>query len=193
MVFNKRIKNIVLFSVIVMLVFFVKVWYGVSATVENHELRQRQGVRDSVFGEIEALAKENFYEGKNVTNLEGKKVGKFKSFMDYKMISDETSNQYALQKSARTGYYGIRYYNELPMIAVAPSVAGVGDVVKVEFSDKSWGFFVVGDLKDETDLIHPDGSVIEFIVDTPNIPKDVLKSGTFERIYEGYVERITKL
>lgn len=119
--------------------------------------------------------------------------GKFKSYMDYSAITNEGSTQFKLQQSATTGDYGIRYFDGLPMIAVAKRFGLSGEILKIKFSSGQEGYFMIGDTKAGTNFAHPDGSVVEFIVDTNYIPNDVSVMGSFNSIYGGTVEEISKV
>lgn len=100
----------------------------------------------------------------------------FKTFMDYRCITAASSGQYALQKTAATGQYGIRYYGDLPMIAVGTYYTDcVSTVVRVHLENGKTFDAMVGDIKDdehttETNQVMPNGNCVEFIVDTKSIP-----------------------
>lgn len=113
--------------------------------------------------------------------------GNFKSYMDYEVISNTDSYQYQLQQKAKTGDYGIRYYNNLPMVAVSSAIGSVGSKINVTFSTGKTYSFVVGDIKGGTDFASADGSVIEFIVDTDQVPDYILNAGSYGVVYEGTV------
>lgn len=113
--------------------------------------------------------------------------GNFKSYMDYEVISNTDSYQYQLQQKAKTGDYGIRYYNNLPMVAVSSAIGSVGSKINVTFSTGKTYSFVIGDIKGGTDFASADGSVIEFIVDTDQVPDYILNAGSYEVVYEGTI------
>jgi hypothetical protein len=114
----------------------------------------------------------------------------FKSFMDYRTISSQTSDQSQLQRFSQTGEYGIRIYNYAYMIAVGSGWGfSVGDYVIILFDQASPIGCVVGDIKSDSDtdkLTHTkdkvNGSIIEFIVQTEKIPKKVQISGSFNSV-----------
>jgi hypothetical protein len=121
----------------------------------------------------------------------------FKSWMDYRTITDETSAQYTLQQDASTGLHGIRYYAGLPMIAIGTGWgASVGDYVIVQFEDRTPMGCIVGDIKSDvhTDSTHRwclvNGSVIEFIVDSDYISQTTKITGSFTNIYPSPVTNI---
>ena len=114
----------------------------------------------------------------------------FKSYMDYRTITDETSAQYTLQQDASTGLHGIRYYAGLPMVAIGTGWgASVGDYIIILFENKNPMGCIVGDLKQDvhTDSTHRrclvNGSVVEFIVDVDYISKTTKLTGSFTSIY----------
>ena len=49
---------------------------------------------------------------------------------------------------------------------------------------------VIGDIKAGTSLQHPDGSVVEFIVDTGSMRSDVRRDGSFHNIHKGIIEKV---
>ncbi|GEM_PF-6126771 len=125
-----------------------------------------------------------------VNNIESLGVGSFKSFMDYRAISAVGSVQYELQQSAVTGEYGIRTYNGRFMVAVASTFGQAGDSIDVVLENGTVLPCVIGDIKAGTALMGGDGSVVEFIVDTPHIPSEVMQMGSFHVIFPGNVASI---
>lgn len=124
-------------------------------------------------------------------------IANFKSWMDYRTITDETSAQYTLQQNASTGLHGIRYYAGLPMVAIGTGWgASVGDYVIVQFENRVPLGCIVGDLKQDihTDSTHRwclvNGSVIEFIVDSDYISKTTKVTGSFTNVYPSPVTNI---
>lgn len=109
----------------------------------------------------------------------------FKSYMDYRMITDTSSKQYKLQQDAYTNEHGLREYNGLIMIAIAGF--NVGDELKLILDNGSEVDVIVGDLKANTRCLHPDGSMVEFIVYTPQLSNNVRLSGNVSELYEGKI------
>lgn len=116
----------------------------------------------------------------------------FKTFMDYRAITDKTSGQYQLQQSAKTNEAGFRTYNGLPMIALGTYyVEKVSYTVRVHLDNGNTFSAVVGDIKDdahttETNQVMPNGNVVEFIVDGDSIPAICWKTGDMSYADEAY-------
>lgn len=109
----------------------------------------------------------------------------FKSYMDYRMITDTSSKQYELQQHAYTNENGLREYEGLIMIAIAGF--NVGDHLKLELDSGKEVDVIVGDLKADTSCLHPDGSMVEFIVYTPSLSDRVRLTGNVSELYEGKI------
>lgn len=118
----------------------------------------------------------------------------FKTYMSYKAITLKTSPQWKLQEKAYTGDYGIRMVDGRYCVALGSAWAreigtkldvymDTGEVIKV----------ILGDCKQD---IHTDktnrygarnGDVLEFIVDTAAMPKEVKNCGNYGIIFKGKV------
>ena len=116
----------------------------------------------------------------------------FKSWMDYRKITSTTSDQYMYQQKAITNRNGIRVYEGHLMVAMSATYGSVGDTFKITFEDGNFILAIIGDIKAETDCTHPDGSMIEFIVDADLIPEDVKNSGNFNKLYVGAITSIER-
>lgn len=112
--------------------------------------------------------------------------GQFKSYMDYQTVTDKTSRQYNLLQSPNItiNEQGLCCYRldgvDYPLVAVGSGVeAQIGQRLDVSIQNPETGEVVVikviiSDSKkdehtDPTNLIHSDGSVIEFLVDTKKL------------------------
>ena len=95
-----------------------------------------------------------------------------KSYMDYRCITSTGSNQYRLQRSAYTGDNGLRMVNGRYCIAVGSYyTTTIGQYIDVELKNGKVIKAILADCKadihtDKTNRINPNGSVIEFVVDT---------------------------
>ena len=96
-----------------------------------------------------------------------------KSYMDYRFISAKSSDQYRLQKSlGYTGNYGIRMVGERYCVAVGSYyTTTIGQYIDIELENGNVIQGILADCKDdahtdETNRINPNGSVVEFVVDT---------------------------
>lgn len=114
----------------------------------------------------------------------------FKSYMDYRAITSPSSNQYKLQKIAYTED-GYRKVEDRLMVAMANF--SVGDKLDIHLSSGELIKVIIGDIKASTACSHPDGSILEFIVDTKTMDKGVKISGNFNDIYEGTIKLIEKI
>lgn len=137
---------------------------------------------------IEEPTKENLIALKDIpTNMY--------CFMDYRKITDKTSNQYKLQTKCATGNYGIRTYEGKYYAAALGSYFSntIGDTFHVVLENGTEFDIIVGDCKDNGDAPyygHPTinydkqecVNVIEFIVDENEIPGVVIRTGTFSAI-----------
>lgn len=126
----------------------------------------------------------------------------FKSYMDYRAITNTHSEQYQLQKVSSTDENGLRVHNGYYLIALGTYYSSnVGDKFKITLDTGEELLCEVGDIKadsstDETNrYVECNGNIVEFIVDTKKLPKEVRLMGTVSVIdgFEGSVESIEKL
>ena len=123
----------------------------------------------------------------------------FKSYMDYRCITNRSSRQYKLQRKAVTnksnglrmikGRYCIAlgsYYTR-KIGAKVDLVMGSGKVVKC----------ITADMKSDRDTVnnhrqHRDGSVAEFVVDTRKLSKKVRRMGdvSYTSPFKGRIKKI---
>lgn len=117
----------------------------------------------------------------------------FKTYMDYRCITDKTSAQYELQQFAWTDEDGFRRIDNDYIVAMGTYYAeNVGDRFKVTLDTDNEITVIIGDIKQD---IHTDyfnqytpiydengiffsGNVLEFIVDTDVLPKVPRRLGT---------------
>ena len=128
----------------------------------------------------------------------------FKSYMDYRCITDRNSPQYKLQGECWTDKNGLRRFGDDYVIAVGSYYAeSVGERLEITLDNGEEFTAVVGDFKadahtDGTHRYYPmsDGNknVIEFIVDTGSLDKKAKKMGDISYIegFEGNIESVTK-
>lgn len=128
----------------------------------------------------------------------------FKSYMDYRTITDTTSMQYELQKQADTDAYGMRMVDDRYCIAVGSYYSTtVGQAVDIIMQNGNVIHCIVGDLKqdihtDSTNRQNPNGSIVEFLVDTDVLHKSIQKTGDISyfdtvwqvNLFSGEVDRI---
>lgn len=125
----------------------------------------------------------------------------FKAFMDYRTITSVNSKQYKLQKDCITDEYGIRCCDGRYAVAVGTGFnADVGTHIDVHLSTGKTLKCIVGDIKrncdtDATNMqVAHNGNIVEFIVNTDNLPSCVKRDGTLSSLenFSGYVDKITK-
>ena len=143
------------------------------------------------------------YENKDVEQeqqAEIKQFGVFKSYMDYRAITNKNSIQYKLQQFASTDENGLRRIGDLYMIATGSHYGLVGDIYKVTLENGLVFKAVKGDAKSdkhtdaENKVCLHNGSVVEFIVDTEFLHSDIKRSGSVSSIgFEGSVINLEKV
>lgn len=117
----------------------------------------------------------------------------FKTYMDYRCITDKTSAQYELQQFAWTDEDGFRRIDDDYIVSMGTYYAeNVGDRFKITLDTDNEITVIIGDIKQD---IHTDyfnqytpiydengiffsGNVLEFIVDTDVLPKIPRRLGT---------------
>ena len=111
-------------------------------------------------------------------------TGEFKTYMDWRTLSNPASKQWHLQQLATTDDKGFRKYQGKYLIAVGSYYAtSVGEEFRITLSSGQVFHAVVGDLKQDkhTDknnqYIPENGNIVEFIVDTKTMSKEVKKLG----------------
>lgn len=117
----------------------------------------------------------------------------FKTYMDYRCITDKTSAQYELQQFAWTDEDGFRRIGDDYIVAMGTYYAeNVGDKFKITLDTDNEITVIIGDIKQDahTDYFNQytpiydengiffSGNVLEFIVDTDVLPKVPRRLGT---------------
>ena len=119
----------------------------------------------------------------------------FKTYMDYRCITDTDSMQYKLQQNAWTDEDGLRRLGEAYMVAMGTYYADeCGKTFEITFDTDEKILVVVGDIKedchtDKTNRYSPvydnngnfiSANVLEFIVDTDVLSRHTKRLGTVE-------------
>lgn len=113
---------------------------------------------------------------------------KRKSYMDYRAITNKSSDQYQLQQQAVTDADGIRTVHDRYLVAIGNYYGcDVGQYIDVHLADDTVLYCMVGDIKrnidtNENNSIGNDGSAVEFIVDTKSLPSKVRQQGDCSEI-----------
>lgn len=134
----------------------------------------------------------------------------FKAFMDYRYITDTTSDQWELSQIAYTDEYGLRKVDDYYCVAMGSYYSeNVGDKFEITLENGNKFNVIIGDLKqdchtDATNQYTPvydnngnfyGANVIEFIVDDNVIDEMVLTLGTisYYEQFEGNITNIKKI
>ena len=148
-------------------------------TIENSNV-----IKETKIKEIEEIEEKKIIEPDNFINCEVPENNTIKSYMDYRCITLKSSNQYKLQESlAYTDEIGLRMVNGRYCIALGSYyTTTVGQHVDIELENGAIIKGILADLKDdkhtdEKHQINPNGSVIEFVVDTDTLDTLARKMG----------------
>lgn len=150
--------------------------------VENRELEKN---KDKIERELKIKEQKNQIQstsrgGRFISSPQN--ASSFKSYMDYKTITNKSSKQYKLQQGAKTNAQGFRTYDDKIMVALGSGFGKVGDIVEIFTEDGSFKA-IIGDQKadkhtDKENKYHlSDKSVVEFIVDTKKLEKPIRQMG----------------
>lgn len=111
-------------------------------------------------------------------------TGRFKTYMDYRTITDKNSKQWELQQQAWTEGRGFRKIGEHFLVTVGTFYAKeVGKELLITLEDGTELKAIVGDIKqdrhtDPTNRYVPiNGNIVEFIVDTKKLDPEVIRRG----------------
>lgn len=140
------------------------------------------------------------------TNMKVPSSQGIKSYMGYKAITNTKSKQYKLQRieDVYTDEHGFRRYGDYYFIALGTYYTkDIGTIFSITLDNGTTFQAIVGDIKsdshtDKHNQKHAiDGSVIEFIVDSEKLNKEVKESGDVSKLpskqFEGKVINIAKL
>lgn len=124
----------------------------------------------------------------------------FKSFEPYTAITSKTSPHYKLQHQyAYTGTYGIRMVNGRYCIALGSYfTTTIGQYIDIILENGTVIPCILGDQKsnmhtDDLHIAHPDGSVVEFIIDKKVVDATVLKSGNISNCCEEWKSPVVQV
>ena len=132
----------------------------------------------------------------NATNIATQTVPTtFKSYMDYRTITDCASYAYKLQQEATTDENGLRKIGEYYCVAMGTYFGKVGDTLYIETDEGACWKVILADIKSDehTDCTHTytiaNGCMMEFIVDVYSMPSNIRASGTVKGL--GFQGKIT--
>lgn len=125
----------------------------------------------------------------------------FKAYMDYRCITNKSSQQWKMQQEATTDVAtGIRMYGEFYMVALGSYYAQqCGDKFIITLDSGKEFKIMIGDFKADkhTNSTHQysrNNNIVEFIVDTPSLSPKVRQMGDISYCgFEGSITGISKI
>lgn len=206
------LKNICLLLVIICLMIHSYILSKTNAKLKkNHDdiLKMNEELisdKENLMRRIKDLEKDKLKSpSRNMISRNVPENNSKKTYMDYRKITDTSSEQYKLQqnKDCYTTDTGFRKVNEYYCIAVGTYYSNnIGDKLIIHMENGESFKAIVADIKDdkhtdETNRQHrKDGSVIEFVVDTRKLPELVRKMGDIsymnEKTFKGEIKAIIK-
>ena len=148
---------------------------------------------------------ENSPPAEEVTNIEqlyevSTEASSFKSYMDYRALTDTSSTQYEMQQRAYTDDNGLRKIDEHFCVAMGTYYGELGDILRIETDEGATWTVILSDIKSDvhTDSTHryttANHCMMEFIVDTNAMNYDIKQSGTVNALgFQGKICKVTKL
>jgi hypothetical protein len=125
-------------------------------------------------------------------------TGEFKTYMDYRCISDEGSNQFKLQQQAYTDSQGFRKVDDKYIVALGTYFTqSIGDEFHITLDSGVEFDAIVGDIKRNNDTdstnkyIEKNHNIVEYIVDTDVLNETALVMGDVS--YAGFEGKIIKI
>lgn len=127
--------------------------------------------------------------------------GYTKSNMDLSSITNINSKQYSMKSSYWLDDYGHYRYSEngidYYVVALGSYYGNIGDKFKITLSNGTVFYVIKGDEKSDTQTVngcyHPDGSVIEFIIDTNAVYNSYFNFHGGFQVYDKWNGTITKV
>ena len=167
---------------------------------ELEKMEQQENIVEAQKQEIEALRQENKRLVDTIEGIGFEHVGEIytyypeqpsvmKSFMDYRAVTSTTSKQYHYRLEGYTLPDGRRGYNGRVQVAIGTPYAQVGDNLDIYLHSGEIINAVVADSKGDR-FYHPDGSTIEFLVDSDIIPGSYRGRYGLNALYDGFIDRL---
>lgn len=157
---------------------------------KNSELTQEV---DSLNKKLAARAKQP-----NIVSLAA--PSSFKSYMDYRTITNQGSYAYKLQQQAVTDENGLRKIDDYYCVAMGTHYGKVGDKLYIETDEGACWKVILADIKSDkhTDSTNSytlsNGCMMEFIVDTRQMPGSIKRSGTVNGLgFQGNITVVKKI
>lgn len=139
-----------------------------------------------------------------VTNTEvyevSNEASSFKSYMDYRALTDTSSTQYEMQQDAYTDSNGLRKIGKHFCVAMGTYYGKLGDILHIETDEGATWTVILSDIKSDvhTDSTHryttANNCMMEFIVDTNAMNYEIKQSGTVNALgFQGKICKVTKI
>lgn len=159
------------------------------------ELEEEREENNELTNKVNDLIQQLAERKKQKNILSTAKVSSFKSYMDYRTITNKGSYAYQLQQQAITDENGLRKINGYYCVAMGTRYGKVGDTLYIETDEGAHWNVILADIKSDkhTDSTHSytlsNGCMMEFIVDTRAMPTAIKNSGTVNGL--GFQGKIT--
>lgn len=159
------------------------------------ELEEEREENNELTNKVNDLIQQLAERKKQKNIISTAKVSSFKSYMDYRTITNKGSYAYQLQQQAITDENGLRKINGYYCVAMGTRYGKVGDTLYIETDEGAHWNVILADIKSDkhTDSTHSytlsNGCMIEFIVDTEKMPIHIKRSGTVNGL--GFQGKIT--
>lgn len=119
--------------------------------------------------------------------------------MDYRMITDVTSQQYRMAQEA-TKKDGLLYYRGFICIALGSYYGGIGTVLRITLSTGEQFTAIKTEEKSDAHTLNGcyipgNDNIIEFIIDSDTMPASVLNAGDISALagFEGEIINIERM
>lgn len=116
--------------------------------------------------------------------------------MDGKKTTDETSQAYQ-QLSKMKIENGLYKQDIYVGIAISKYYGNIGDKFRITLSSGQVFYAIMCETKKSHELdnnyAHPDGSIIEFVVDAHTLPQQVKTKGSLNCIYQGSITKLERM
>lgn len=133
------------------------------------------------------------------SNIKSAPNNTMKTYMDYRAITNTASQQYKLQRKAYSGKHGIRQVDGRYCIALGSYYTTViGKYVDIILSNGVIIPCIISDCKADKDtdarnIMHPDGSLVEFVVDTNTLDSMAKRMGDISYAQKDWHSRVSKV
>ena len=123
-----------------------------------------------------------------------------KNWMDYRCITDKTSPQWSLLRSVYIDENGLCKIGIYYCVAMGRHFGNIGDKYRITFENGNTELLIHSDIKDDKDVVMQtyhswNNSILEFLVDTNVLNKNVKRSGDVNTLsdFNGKIIKIEKI